>query len=53
MAVSPDGSPGFLEFVDPKTLSFTDVPGNRQFSSVGNLAHNDHVALILVDYAHR
>ena len=29
------------------------MPGNRQFISVGNLAHNDRVALILVDYAHR
>jgi uncharacterized protein len=47
------GSPGFLKVVDPKTLSFIDVPGNRQFISVGNLAHNDRVALILVDYAHR
>ena len=47
------GSPGFLKVVDPKTLSFTDMPGNRQFISVGNLAHNDRVALILVDYAHR
>ncbi|MEI7465707.1 MAG: pyridoxamine 5'-phosphate oxidase family protein [Burkholderiales bacterium] len=47
------GSPGFLKVVGPKTLSFVDVPGNRQFISVGNLAHNDRVALILVDYAHR
>ena len=47
------GSPGFLRVVDPKTLSFTDLPGNRQFISVGNLAHDDRVALILVDYAHR
>jgi predicted pyridoxine 5'-phosphate oxidase superfamily flavin-nucleotide-binding protein len=47
------GSPGFLRVVDPKTLSFTDLPGNRQFISVGNLSHDDRVALILVDYAHR
>ena len=47
------GSPGFLRVVDSKTLSFTDLPGNRQFISVGNLAHDDRVALILVDYAHR
>jgi uncharacterized protein len=47
------GSRGFLTVVDPKTLSFVDVPGNRQFISVGNLTHNDRVALILVDYAHR
>jgi uncharacterized protein len=47
------GNPGFLKVVDPQTLSFVDMPGNRQFISVGNLAHNDRVALILVDYVHR
>lgn len=47
------GSPGFLKVVDAKTLSFVDLPGNRQFISVGNLAHDDRVALILVDYARR
>jgi hypothetical protein len=47
------GAPGFLRVVDPRTLSFTDFPGNRQFISTGNLATNDRVALILVDYAHR
>lgn len=47
------GSPGFLQVVDSRTLSFTDLPGNRQFISVGNLTQDDRVALILVDYAHR
>jgi uncharacterized protein len=47
------GAPGFLKVLDARTLSFVDVPGNRQFVSVGNLAGNDRVALILVDYAHR
>lgn len=47
------GKPGFLRVVDARTLAFTDLPGNRQFISIGNLAHNDRVALILVDYAHR
>ncbi len=47
------GSPGFLHVVDAHTLSFTDLPGNRQYVSVGNLTHNDRVSLILVDYAHR
>jgi predicted pyridoxine 5'-phosphate oxidase superfamily flavin-nucleotide-binding protein len=47
------GSPGFVKVVDPKTVSFVDLPGNRQFISIGNLTNNDRVALILVDYAHR
>ena len=47
------GKPGFLKVIDSKTLAFTDVPGNRQFISLGNIASNDRVALILVDYANR
>lgn len=47
------GAPGFLQVRDARTLSFVDVPGNRQFISVGNASVNDRVALILVDYAHR
>lgn len=47
------GTPGFLRVVDAKTLSFAELPGNRQFISVGNLAKDDRVAMILVDYAHR
>jgi hypothetical protein len=47
------GDQGFLKVRDAKTLSFVDLPGNRQFISVGNLSQNDRVALILVDYVHR
>lgn len=47
------GSPGFLRVFDAKTLSFEELPGNRQFISVDNLAKDDRVAMILMDYAHR
>jgi len=47
------GAPGFLRVVDAKTLTFADLPGNRQFISVGNVAHDDRVAMILMDYTHR
>jgi predicted pyridoxine 5'-phosphate oxidase superfamily flavin-nucleotide-binding protein len=47
------GPRGFLKVLDHKTLAFADYAGNRQFISVGNLATNDRVALILVDYAQR
>ena len=47
------GPRGFLKVLDDKTLAFADYAGNRQLVSVGNLAVNDRVALILVDYAHR
>ena len=47
------GPRGFLKPLDDQTLAFADYAGNRQLISVGNLAHNDRVALILVDYAQR
>lgn len=47
------GPRGFLKVLDDKTLAFADFAGNRQFISVGNLAHNDRVALVLMDYARR
>lgn len=47
------GSPGFLKVLGATTLVFADLPGNQQFQSLGNLAGNDRVCLILVDYAQR
>ena len=47
------GPPGFLKMLDETTLGFADFRGNRQYISLGNLAANDRVALILVDYPNR
>ena len=47
------GPPGFLKVLDDKTLGFADFRGNRQYISVGNIAANDRVALILMDYPNR
>jgi uncharacterized protein len=47
------GPAGFLRVLDDKTLAFTDFRGNRQYISLGNIAANDKVALILVDQARR
>lgn len=47
------GPRGFLRVLDPRTIGFADVRGNRQLVSTGNLASNDRVALILVDYKTR
>jgi predicted pyridoxine 5'-phosphate oxidase superfamily flavin-nucleotide-binding protein len=47
------GPPGFLTALDARTLAFADLRGNRQLVTVGNLATNDRVALILVDYPNR
>ncbi|MGO9398198.1 MAG: pyridoxamine 5'-phosphate oxidase family protein [Xanthobacteraceae bacterium] len=47
------GPPGFLKVLDEKTLGFADFRGNRQYISLGNIAADDRVALILVDYPNR
>lgn len=47
------GPRGFLMVLNDRTLAFADYAGNRQLISVGNLATNDRVALILMDYAQR
>jgi len=44
------GPKGFVRVLDPHTLGFADFQGNRQYVSVGNLAHDDRAALIFVDY---
>lgn len=47
------GAPGFLKVLGPTTLGFADFRGNLQYVSTGNLAGDDRVSLILVDYPHR
>ena len=34
-----------------RTIAFADLRGNTQYISVGNLQHDDRVALFLMDYA--
>ncbi|MBL8448094.1 MAG: pyridoxamine 5'-phosphate oxidase family protein [Zoogloeaceae bacterium] len=47
------GAPGFLKVLGPSTLGFADFRGNLQYVSTGNLATDDRVSLILVDYPRR
>jgi predicted pyridoxine 5'-phosphate oxidase superfamily flavin-nucleotide-binding protein len=47
------GPAGFLKVLDETTLGLADFRGNRQYISLGNIAANDRVALILMDYPHR
>ncbi len=47
------GAQGFLHVIDDRTLGFADLRGNKQYVSVGNLAHDNRVALFLMDYAHQ
>jgi predicted pyridoxine 5'-phosphate oxidase superfamily flavin-nucleotide-binding protein len=47
------GPTGFLKVLDERTIAYADFRGNVQYLSVGNLADNDRVALILRDYANK
>jgi predicted pyridoxine 5'-phosphate oxidase superfamily flavin-nucleotide-binding protein len=47
------GPEGFLKVIDDRTLAFADFRGNKQFVSTGNLASDNRVALIMVDYPGR
>jgi predicted pyridoxine 5'-phosphate oxidase superfamily flavin-nucleotide-binding protein len=44
------GPPGFLRFLDDKTLGFADFRGNRQYVTTGNVAVNNRVSLFLMNY---
>jgi predicted pyridoxine 5'-phosphate oxidase superfamily flavin-nucleotide-binding protein len=47
------GPKGFLKVLDSKRLGFIDFIGNRQYVSVGNMATNNNVSLIMIDYPSR
>ncbi|WP_263410867.1 pyridoxamine 5'-phosphate oxidase family protein [Terriglobus tenax] len=47
------GANGFLRVLDDRTLGFVDLRGNKQYISIGNLQHDDRVALFLMDYAYQ
>ncbi|MFC8716109.1 pyridoxamine 5'-phosphate oxidase family protein [Kitasatospora sp. NPDC057198] len=46
------GPPGFVHVLDPHTLGYLDVRGNRQYLTTGNLRGGDgRVALFFLDHA--
>jgi predicted pyridoxine 5'-phosphate oxidase superfamily flavin-nucleotide-binding protein len=47
------GPAGFVKVIDKHTIGFVDFTGNKQYISVGNIATQSHVALIMVSYPHR
>ena len=44
------GPKGFLKVIDYSTVAFADFRGNKQYISTGNLATDNRVAVIMVDY---
>jgi predicted pyridoxine 5'-phosphate oxidase superfamily flavin-nucleotide-binding protein len=47
------GEPGFLHVLDDRNIAFADYRGNKQYISLGNIEHDDRVALFLMDYPSR
>jgi predicted pyridoxine 5'-phosphate oxidase superfamily flavin-nucleotide-binding protein len=47
------GPKGFLKVLDTKRLGFIDFTGNKQYVSVGNMATNNNISLIMIDYPSR
>ncbi len=47
------GPAGFLKVLDEKTIAYADFRGNRQYVSAGNLAGDDRISMILMDYPNR
>lgn len=45
------GPRGFVKVLSPTRIAFADFRGNRQHVSAGNVAGDDRVALIFLDYA--
>ena len=46
------GSPGFLEVINENTLRLPDYPGNGLFNSLGNVAGDPQVGLLIPDFEH-
>jgi uncharacterized protein len=47
------GPKGFIKVLDSRRIGIIDFIGNKQYISVGNLATNPNVSLIMVDYPAR
>lgn len=47
------GPKGFIKVLNAKQLGIVDYKGNAQYITVGNIATNSSVALIMVDYPTR
>lgn len=44
------GDPGFVKVIDDKTLAFPSYDGNGMFISMGNIANNNKVGLLFIDF---
>ncbi len=47
------GPRGFVKLRGPRPLAFAGYAGNRQYVTIGNLAENDRIFLLLIDHTER
>ena len=47
------GPPGFIRTLSPNRIAWAEFRGNRQYVSTGNVANDDRVSIIVMDYANR
>jgi predicted pyridoxine 5'-phosphate oxidase superfamily flavin-nucleotide-binding protein len=44
------GPKGFVRVINPGLIGFADLRGNKQYISLGNLEHDNRIALFFMDY---
>ncbi|GGK55679.1 pyridoxamine 5'-phosphate oxidase family protein [Nocardia camponoti] len=44
------GTPGFLHIIDERTVAYPEYRGNGVMASLGNIAENPHVGILMVDF---
>ena len=44
------GPPGFVRVLDNRTLAYPEYRGNGVHASLGNMAENPHVGLVMIDF---
>lgn len=44
------GAPGFVRVIDDRTIAFPSYDGNGMYFSMGNIAANDQVGMLFIDF---
>ena len=44
------GKPGFLQVIDSRRIAYPEYRGNGVYASLGNIAENPHIGLLMVDF---
>jgi predicted pyridoxine 5'-phosphate oxidase superfamily flavin-nucleotide-binding protein len=44
------GKPGFLKVIDPSRIAYPEYRGNGVYASLGNIAENPHIGLLMIDF---